>query len=250
MVVGITGFVLSTLALLRIEADLNSPFVSVLAQKYGKRPQYLFAAVMGVIGTVICIAGKHNFDTLMAGRVIQGFGATAFESLSLATVGDIFYLHERGWRTSLIVLTLACMASLVSIISGQITQNVGYGSLFTILLPFNIAGLIGTIFFLPETQFVRNDETLRSHERGLETDKRSDDSKMAGYEEMIEDVTIRHAPKKTYMQSLAPFTHCYTEKNIFRMFGEIFVHLLNPAVVWILFTSAVMVVSSSLSAVC
>lgn len=50
---------------------------------------------------------------------------TAWESLSLAAVGDMFYLHERGWRTALIVCSLACMASMVSIISGVIFENHG-----------------------------------------------------------------------------------------------------------------------------
>jgi MFS family permease len=110
----------------------------------------------------------------MAGRVIQGFGATAFESLSLATVGDIFYLHDRGWRTALIVLTLACMASLVSIISGVITENLGYRDLFTILLPFQVAGFLGTVFLLPESQFQREERivaaTHDSDQKNLDPD--------------------------------------------------------------------------------
>ncbi|KAL1640448.1 hypothetical protein SLS58_006946 [Diplodia intermedia] len=63
--------------------------VSALARKYGKRPQFVFAAVMGVIGTGICIAAHEDYNILLAGRLIQGFGTTAFESLSVAMLGDM-----------------------------------------------------------------------------------------------------------------------------------------------------------------
>lgn len=207
---------------------------------------------MGVVGTIVCIAGRSNYNTLMAGRVIQGFGATAFESLSLATVGDIFYLHERGWRTALIVFTLACMAALVAMISGVITQNIGYRQLFTIALPFCIVGLLGFIFLLPETQFNREHVEIVARQ----TNSASDEEKhpkdgeeeishreTKGSETMQETNTpVSAKAKKTYVQSLAIFSGTYTDKNLFRILIEVFVHLLNPAVIWMLLTSAVIVV--------
>lgn len=192
----------------------------------------------------------------MAGRVIQGFGASAFESLSLAFVGDVFYLHDRGWRTAVIVLTLACMASLVSIISGVVTERLGYGDLFTILLPFQVAGLLGTIFFLPESQFNRKSRQVMAAipRQGLNEKDLDHNLELCHAETKVGSVgdsnlqvpttqTARdYLPKKTYLQTLTPFNGVYNDKNIFIIFGEIFIHLLNPAVVWILFTSAVMVV--------
>lgn len=233
---------------------IGRPIVSVLAQKYGKRPQFLFASTMGVIGTIICIAGRSDYNTLMAGRVIQGFGATAFESLSLATVGDIFYLHDRGWRTALIVLTLACMASLVSIIAGVITENIGYKYLFIILLPFNVVGFFGVIFFLPESQFDRTASDISAclGDTKIETESHhqevsNDTSHGERHKDRSERQSIQqYGPKKTYVQSLAPFSSTYTNKNILLMMLEIFMHLLNPAVIWILLTSAVIVVSDSM----
>lgn len=99
---------------------LSRPVVSVLAQKFGKRPQFLFAAVSGTLGTAICIIGSHqsHYDTLLAGRLVQGLGMTAWESLSLAAMGEMFYLHERGWRTAvcfsaflLLPLIMLCVGS-------------------------------------------------------------------------------------------------------------------------------------------
>lgn len=84
---------------------MTRPVVSVLAQKFGKRPQFLFAAASGTLGTVICIIGSQqsSYNTLLAGRMVQGLGMTAWESLSLAAMGEMFYLHERGWRTAVCI---------------------------------------------------------------------------------------------------------------------------------------------------
>jgi len=196
-----------------------------LAQKYGKRPQFLFATLIGVIGTAVCLAANSSYNTLLAGRIIQGFGVTAFESLSLATIGDMYYIHQRGWRTALLVLTLACMASLGSIISGVITERQGWRSLFIILLPFNIVGLLGVVFFLPETQFNRSPSELS------EGDDIAEMKIAASHVEVARQVTIDSTkPRKTYVQTLAIFSGCYSEKNLFRM-------------IWILTISAVLVVS-------
>ena len=67
----------------------QSPFCSALARKYGKRPQYLFGCTMALIGTIVCVVSGSNYSTLLAGRLLQGFGTTPFESLSLAAIGDM-----------------------------------------------------------------------------------------------------------------------------------------------------------------
>ena len=224
----------------------HRPIVSVLAQKYGKRPQFLFAATVGLVGTIVCIGGRSNYSTLLAGRIIQGLGATAFESLTQAAIGDMFYIHERGWRTASVVLSLA-MASMVSIISGVITEHLGWRDLFIISLPFNIVGWLATFFLLPEMQFRR--------ESPAEI-RRSD--AMEG-QESVSQIEISHKGKihspggthsstnvkRSYTQDLRVFSGTYTKDNIFKLLAEIFIHLLNPAVQWILTISAVLVVCYS-----
>lgn len=220
--------------------------VSVLAQKYGKRPQFLFAAVTGTLGTIICIVGsqQNNYHTLLAGRMVQGLGVTAWESLSLAAVGDMFYLHERGWRTALIVCSLACMASMVSIISGVMFQNHGYQNLFVAELPFNIIGLLATIFLLPETQFIR--QAPRPTVASQAQTSANENEKEKSWDHQAETVhppsPTQQISRQSYAQTLRPWEPTsYTTKTIPHLLSEIFVHLINPAVFWILMVSAVLV---------
>lgn len=44
---------------------------------------------MGVVGTAVCVSSGLNYNLLLAGRILQGFGTTAFESLSIALIGDL-----------------------------------------------------------------------------------------------------------------------------------------------------------------
>ncbi|PSN67779.1 MFS general substrate transporter [Corynespora cassiicola Philippines] len=225
------------------------PLISVLAQKFGKRPQFLLAAVFGVVGTGICVAafeyessdlGK-TYDVLLAGRMVQGVGTTAWESLSVAAIGDVFFLHERGVRTALLVLTLACLSSLVSIVAGVTYENLGARNLFVVLLPIQVFGLMGTFFFLPESQFRR--ERVAGESVGLGVGEEGEEKGVLE-REVVEAqgegaaVTVE---KRTYWQDLRLTSGTHNQENVFKLLGQIFVHLLNPAVIWIQLVSAVLV---------
>lgn len=177
--------------------------------------------------------------------MIQGLGVTAWESISLASVGDIYFLHERGLRTAVIVCSLACMASMVSIISGVMFQDHGYRTLFVAELPFNIVGLLATVFLLPETQFVRTTTSL--DKTGASILQESSEKDKEERAQNIEEVPSTHPsrkqmPRKSYLKTLAPWSGTvYTKKSIPHLLAEIFVHLINPAVFWILMVSAVLV---------
>ena len=71
------------------------PFASAFGRKYGKRPLYVFSSIMGTIGIIVSEAAV-GYNQLLAGRIIQGIGVAAYESLAIASVGDIFFVHQRG----------------------------------------------------------------------------------------------------------------------------------------------------------
>lgn len=65
--------------------------VSILSRIYGKRSQYLFATLMSVVATIICIASfsSGSYSTLRAGRLVTGLAASAFESIAFVTIVDL-----------------------------------------------------------------------------------------------------------------------------------------------------------------
>ncbi|KAH7390193.1 serine/threonine kinase 16 [Cadophora sp. MPI-SDFR-AT-0126] len=249
------------------------PIVSALAHKYGKRPQFLLASLMGVIGTVICIASGENYNVLLAGRIIQGFGSTAYESLSIAVIGDLFFVHQRSLRTGLTVLTLTCLVSLVAIIGGPITENLGWRYLFIIYLPFSVVGAVAAFFFLPETQYRRESDkidivpeersvSVRNGQQAgqddvdttanLKRESRSGNGSTKLEHTHVESkgekmgegaaITVSSSStekKKTFVQELALFSGVYTETGLFKLLLAPFATLLNPSVVWSIFVGGV-----------
>lgn len=226
-----------------------SPFVSVLAQKYGKRPQFLFAAVSATIGTAICVAGSQNIDysTLLAGRIIQGFGVTAWESLAVAAVGDLFYLHERGFRTALLVVALAGTASIVAIIAGAMSEGVGWQNLFVALLPIDVACLLSTIFLLPETQFIRTlpSTVSAANDAVLSADKPTAEAHIENLDNTVSTTSNGLSASRTqkpFSQRIRPFpSKPFTDDSVPRLLLAAVAHLANPAVWWILLVSGVLV---------
>jgi MFS family permease len=75
------------------DPDWNSPFYCALSRKWGKRPIFLFSTLMAIIGTAVAEAAT-TFNMLMAGRIIQGFCISAFESLLVASVGYVLRIRS------------------------------------------------------------------------------------------------------------------------------------------------------------
>ncbi|KAL5450449.1 hypothetical protein PMIN07_008817 [Paraphaeosphaeria minitans] len=226
------------------------PIVSVLAEKYGKRPQFLLASLFGALGTGICMAGfdqsslPKSYTVLLAGRMIQGLGTTAYESLAVAAIGDMFFLHQRGIRTSLLVLTTACLASFVAICAGHIFEVRGARNLFVILLPLQLFGFVCSFLFIPETQFRRNERqgSVVTEQDGITVDEKAEASTHSVTQESAVSTAKSTTPKRTFAQDLRLTSGVYNHDSILKLLGRIFVHLLNPAIVWITLVAAILIV--------
>lgn len=70
--------------------NLSVP-VSILSRIWGKRPQFLFAVAINVVGVVIAITSfsRNSFAVLRAGRLIQGLSTSAFESVIFSVIVDL-----------------------------------------------------------------------------------------------------------------------------------------------------------------
>ncbi len=73
---------------------------NAVAVKYGKRPVYLFTT-LGLMVTCFWAAAAKSFASLVAARVIQGFCMAPLEALVPASIADIWFVHERGYRSAI-----------------------------------------------------------------------------------------------------------------------------------------------------
>ncbi|KAK3695523.1 MFS general substrate transporter [Podospora appendiculata] len=139
-----------TTGLYMMGMGLGSVVFSPTAILYGKRPVYLFGAVLFVITSIWC-AVSPNFTSLVIARIFQGVSVSPVECLPSATIAEIFFLHERAFRIGIYTLLLLGGKNLVPLVSAAIMQSLSWRWVFYIAAC--IVAFCGLLLFLfvPET---------------------------------------------------------------------------------------------------
>lgn len=138
-----------------ITSGASGFFVSALGRKYGKRPVYVIASIIGTAAVVVAEVAT-GYNVLRASRILQGIPVVAYESLASATVGDLYFVHERGSQIALMIFILTGIVNGVSILAGVITSDLGWHYNFHISAPFAVMQTILVILFVPETVYRRD----------------------------------------------------------------------------------------------
>ena len=118
-----------TTGLYMMGMGLGSVFFSPTAILWGKRPVYLFGAVLFIVTSVWC-AVSPNFGSLVAARIFQGIAVSPVECLPSATIAEIFFLHERAFRIGIYTLLLLGGKNLVPLLSAAIMEKLGWRWVF------------------------------------------------------------------------------------------------------------------------
>lgn len=74
---------------------LTSGLGAFLAQAwvpvFGKRSAYIFSTMI-LFATTVWNGYATSFDSLLACRIVQGFGNGAYESIVISSIGDLFFV--------------------------------------------------------------------------------------------------------------------------------------------------------------
>jgi len=229
------------------------------ARVWGKRHLYLLGTVLIIVSSAWGGATKTNYKSLLWARIFQGIGLAPFEALVNASVGDLYFVHERGKRMALSNLALFGGAFFTPILVGKITHTIGWPWSFYFVAIFCGTMLPFIVFFVPETAF-RRDDSLNTDIRGeepLEHDFRSKASQNNGigsnvgvmngssanssiptsFEKQPRDA-LKHQPsmvvpkKATFAQSLLPFNGRKTDEIFFKLVLRPFPLFLHPSILW------------------
>lgn len=118
-----------TTGLYMMGMGLGSVVFSPTAILYGKRPVYLFGALLFIVTSIWC-AVSPNFISLVLARIFQGVAVSPVECLPSATIAEIFFLHERAFRIGIYTLLLLGGKNLVPLVSAAIMQRLGWRWVF------------------------------------------------------------------------------------------------------------------------
>jgi EmrB/QacA subfamily drug resistance transporter len=78
-----------------ITATISTPLYGKLSDLYGRKPFFLFAIGVFVVGSVLCTLSTSMYE-LAGFRALQGLGAGGLMSLALTIIGDIVPPRERA----------------------------------------------------------------------------------------------------------------------------------------------------------
>jgi EmrB/QacA subfamily drug resistance transporter len=142
-----------------ITSTISTPLYGKLSDLYGRRPFYLFAIGVFVVGSMLCGLADSMYQ-LAAFRAIQGVGAGGLMSLALAIIGDIVPPRERSRYQGMFMAVFGTSSVLGPVIGGFFAGQglllgiTGWRWIFYINVPLGIAAfaVVYRVLHLPHTR--------------------------------------------------------------------------------------------------
>lgn len=115
---------------------------------YGRRNIYILALAIFAAGSLwVSLAG--SFGSLLAGRAIQGFGASGIFPVASALVGDLFPRERRGRILGLIGAVFGLAFLMGPFIAGVVLKYFQWHVLFVINIPISLVLIYFSMKVLP-----------------------------------------------------------------------------------------------------
>src|SRR6476469_2640643 len=137
-----------------ITSTIATPLYGKLSDLYGRRPFYLFAIGIFVVGSMLCGLADSMYQ-LAAFRAIQGIGAGGLMSLALAIIGDIVPPRERSRYQGMFMAVFGTSSVLGPVIGGffagqsSLLGITGWRWIFYLNVPLGIAAFLVVFRVLP-----------------------------------------------------------------------------------------------------
>ncbi len=126
-------------------------FMAKMSDAHGRRLIYIIAVAVFGLGSLI-VSLSHETVMLLAGRAIQGFGASGIFPVASATIGDVFPVEKRGRALGLIGAVFGIAFILGPFIAGVMLLYFSWNALFLINLPIAVLLMIFASRLLPSVR--------------------------------------------------------------------------------------------------
>ncbi|MFE7314746.1 MFS transporter [Streptomyces sp. NPDC057555] len=142
-----------------ITSTIATPLYGKLSDLYGRKPYYLAAISIFVVGSVLCTFST-SMTELAAFRAVQGLGAGGLMSLALAIIGDIVPPRERARYQGYMLGTFATSSVAGPLIGGALAGQshllgiTGWRWVFLVNVPIGIIALfvVAKVLNIPHTR--------------------------------------------------------------------------------------------------
>ncbi|NMO89123.1 MFS transporter [Actinomycetospora sp. TBRC 11914] len=142
-----------------ITATISTPLYGKLSDLYGRKPFFLFAIGVFVIGSVLCTISTSMYE-LAGFRALQGIGAGGLMSLALTIIGDIVPPRERARYQGYFLAVFGTSSVIGPVVGGFFagTDSIigidGWRWVFLVNVPIGIAAfaVVWRVLNLPHTR--------------------------------------------------------------------------------------------------
>jgi EmrB/QacA subfamily drug resistance transporter len=129
-----------------ITSTIATPLYGKLSDMYGRRPFFLFAITVFVLGSLLCTFAWSMYS-LAAFRAVQGIGAGGLMSMALAIIADIVPPRERSKYQGYFMAVFGSSSVLGPVIGGALSGQAsilgvaGWRWIFLVNVPLGILAL-------------------------------------------------------------------------------------------------------------
>ncbi len=142
-----------------IASTISTPLYGKLSDLYGRKPFYLFAIAIFVVGSMLCGTASSIYE-LAVWRAVQGVGAGGLLSLAFTIVADLVAPRERARYQARIMSVFATSSVLGPLLGGafagqdELFGTDGWRWIFYINVPLGILAfiVITRVLHLPHTR--------------------------------------------------------------------------------------------------
>ena len=121
-----------------------------LSDRIGRKRVVLSGLSIFLVGSLLC-GFAWSMPSMIAFRLIQGFGAGAIMPTTMTIVGDLYPAHERGKVQGYLASVWALSALLGPVAGGLIVQNISWAWIFWINIPLGLLAAALFTTYLHET---------------------------------------------------------------------------------------------------
>ena len=130
-----------------------------LSDRFGRRPALIAGLVLFILGGVLSLFA-WSAETLIVGRVIQGFGGGAGPAIGRAMVLDVFGRDRAARVLAYMTIATPLAPTIAPIIGGVLQDLFDWRAVFVTLIGIGLFLLVAYRLVLPETNVRRDRSAL------------------------------------------------------------------------------------------
>ncbi len=134
---------------------LAGPFYGPISDSFGRKKPLLAALGLFLVGSILTSTAE-SFQTMLAGRFLQGIGSGGCFTLGTAIIYDTFQAEKAFRATNQLNSTIPFVMAAAPLVGGYLNQVYGFRSNFLAIALLVFLSLVVSLFFFDEPLPIAN----------------------------------------------------------------------------------------------